>query len=212
MGSLLYATFDYEGTFVSFGAICFITYLLANAFLPASANGGVVQDELLDGENSTTEPPKIEIEDEDDKKEPFVVGFHLLCDKNTMFAFMAGFIGQIAFQFNASYITLHLKRRYEVKPATAGILAAVQAVSYFIGCFFVPLIPCIDRMPPKLQFIGAMAITGIASSLSGPQRYLLPERLYYVIIGQAILGVAASPLIILCLPEADMIMQLKYGE
>ena len=131
-----------------------LTLAICQIMLPRDDFKDVSDDGAVETKNS--EPP------------PFSIGLSLLWDRQVMFAYLAGFIGQIAFQFNSSYITLQFKRKYHVETATAGLLASVQAISYFIGCFFVPMIPCMMRMPPKVQFIGSMALAGFASSFSGP--------------------------------------------
>ena len=100
MGSLLYAACGYEGTFVSFGIFCALTCILCHVLLPSSTNGG--DENVKDDKMHNQENPVVH------------VGINLLFDQKVLLAYFAGFIGQIAFQFNSSYITLHMRRRYDV--------------------------------------------------------------------------------------------------
>lgn len=188
IGSIVYTSLKFEGTMILFACICFFGTFLCIILLPQSLNKTLSKEEKKDLDTHVKSlkdtMTRQEMNESIATSKPMrVVGwYHILTDKDSMFALMVGTVGTMNCVFWSGGYTEKQVVNLGLDESKFGYVVGGLGIIYLICCLLLPF-TC-EHSPRKLQFVVAMATFGICAFLIGPSHILnLPNSYITVCIG-----------------------------
>lgn len=112
-----------------------------------------------------------------------------------------GYISMFNQCFTASFISIHLLKRYSVPEEKIGYCLAVMSIGYLLSCLLMSSF--LQSISRRLKFLLCLPFSAVAYVLIGAPNWIgIPDSLPTLLVGLFILGFSQSMSFVPALPEA----------
>ena len=187
LGSLIYTQVGYFGAFMFFAALLSVAGVLSFYVLPQSLN------EKLDAMSDEDRAESV-------KQQARVPYSWFFNNRRSLFSLSTCTIVCFLCAFSESYFTPALKEEKGVAEIYHGLIVSTSSFFYVMATFGVGYV--IQKLPKRVFMTISFLGCGFSLLLLGPSYILhLPNQLWILVVGQALLGISLGFVFIPVLPE-----------